>query len=280
MDDYNADQSIERPGGDIEEAAEHHAAGGPHEGNQLVWQARQADNMTRPGPSGGAHNGDNDNSGGGGTVPPEPDFDAKNGTDDPSVLAKLANIKATWMEQDVKYWFQEIEMQMEIYNIQSQWLKRVILANNLPEEVKAELKDILRKPKSQAPTLVYKELKLKIIQLFGPVEEEAFERAAALVLTSKPSALAKKITELLCTCDKPLENCCAAATVSALWKRQLPQQVRTAVAGMSLKENFENVLQKADDAYAPQDQQRKQMLPSHIYFGHWRCTTSAAQSVL
>ena len=97
---------------------------------------------------------------------------------------------------------------------------------------------------------MYKELKLKIIQLFGPVEEEAFERAAALVLTSKPSALAKKITELLCTCDKPLENCCAAATVSALWKRQLPQQVRTAVAGMSLKENFENVLQKADDAYA------------------------------
>ena len=38
--------------------------------------------------------------------------------------------------------------------------------------------------------------------------------------------------------------------MTGFWKRQLPQQVKTAVAGMSLREDFEAVCQKADDAWA------------------------------
>ena len=130
----------------------------------------------------------------------------------------------------------------------------MILSNNLTDEVKAEVKDTLKKPKSQAPPLVYKVLKKKILDLFGPKEGQRFEEAAQLVLTSKPSALAKRITELLCECNKdnPLEGCCQVETVSALWRRQLPQQVRSQIAGMSLKTNYEGTLKLADDVFAAQ----------------------------
>ena len=67
-------------------------------------------------------------------------------------------------------------------------------------------------------------------------------------MTHKPSALAKQLIEDLCECDPPLQ-CCAGKTVSAMWRDRLPQVVKTAVAGMSLKTDLETVLQKADDAY-------------------------------
>ena len=69
------------------------------------------------------------------------------------------------------------------------------------------------------------------------------------MLTGKPSALAKKITELLCECDPPLQ-CCAAETAAALWRKRLPPQIRARIAGMSLKSDFETVLSLADDVYA------------------------------
>ena len=74
----------------------------------------------------------------GGTATPDqpqpevmPQFEDSNGTDGPDVLNKLSSIKVPW-DDDVKYFFFEIENQMEIINVQSQWIKRVILANNLP----------------------------------------------------------------------------------------------------------------------------------------------------
>ena len=53
------------------------------------------------------------------------------GPDPPEVLSKLAGIKVPW-DQDVEYYFFEIENQMEIQGIRSQWLKRCVLANNIP----------------------------------------------------------------------------------------------------------------------------------------------------
>ena len=37
---------------------------------------------------------------------------------------------------------------------------------------------------------------------------------------------------------------------AASWKRQLPTQVKTAIAGMSMKDQFEDITKKADDVYA------------------------------
>ena len=200
------------------------------------------------------------------------DFEDVDTADAPEVMGKLASLKITWDPKDINWWFSELKMQMTLLNIQSQWIERVNLSNNLPDDVRGEVKDILKKPKSQAPALVYKVLKGKVLKLFGPREGQRFEEASQLVLTGKPSALAKRITELLCQCDTPLQQpaaapapaaaaaaaapaavpkaCCSAEIISALWRRQLPQQVRTRIAGMSLKAEYEAILQLADDTYA------------------------------
>ena len=180
------------------------------------------------------------------------DFEDVDAADAPEVLGKLTSIKVAWDPKDLKWWFTELEMQMTLINIQSQWIKRVILSNNLPDSVKSQVKDILKKTKSQAPAKVYKTLKTKVLELFGPREGDRFEEAASLVLTTTPSALAKRITELLCECDgdTPLTGCCQAETVSALWRRQLPQSVRSRIAGLSLKTSYDTTLKLADDVFA------------------------------
>ena len=168
-------------------------------------------------------------------------------------LGKLAAIKVPWNRSDVRYWFFEIENQMELINIQSQWVKRCILANNLPEIVKDEVKELLKKPKSKLISahdkMIYKALKSKVLKLFGKKEGDNYDLASQLMLTGKPSALAKKLTELLCECDPPLQ-CCATETVAALWRKRLPAQIRARIAGMSLKSDYDAVLTLADDVYA------------------------------
>ena len=193
------------------------------------------------------------------------DYDMQDEADGQDVMNKLGSVKVAWDKEDVRWWFTELENQMTLINIRSQWVKRVIVSNNLPEDVKAQVKDILKKPKSQAPTTVYKVIKTKVLNLFGPKEGENFEKAFALELTTTPSALAKRLVELLCQCEEPLGmtinqagdvtsgDCCQAETISALWRRKLPQQVRTRIAGQSLRQNYDVVLQLADDVYASLD---------------------------
>ena len=180
------------------------------------------------------------------------DFDDIDENDAADAVGKLASIKVPW-NTDVEYFFFELENQMELVQLKSQWLKRVVLANNLPEQVKDELKATLKKTKSTAPAKVYKVLKTKIFALFGPKEGDKYEKALQLQLTGKPSALAKQLAELLCKCDPPLssDDCCALDTVAAMWRRSLPQVVKSAVAGRSLKgPEFDRVIQTADDVFA------------------------------
>merc|ERR1711951_214979 len=88
--------------------------------------------------------------------------------------------------------------------------------------------------------------------LFGPREEESYEKALQMGLTSKPSALLKNLADELCDCSKKLEKCCSAKTVSAMWKKQLPQPVRSAVAGRSLAApgELKEIMKRADDTFA------------------------------
>ena len=178
------------------------------------------------------------------------EFEDVNEADGPEVLNKLANITVPW-DKDVNYFFFDLEMRMELVAIRSQWYKRIVLANNLPPQVRPELKSLLKKNKAQAGNTIYRDLKYKVIELFGPREEEAFEAASQLIMTGKPSAFAKELVDHLCKCDPPLQ-CCAAPTVSALWRRQLPPVVRAAIAGKSLSTHFADVIKLADDVHASQ----------------------------
>merc|ERR1712102_110279 len=97
-------------------------------------------------------------------------FDTIDAVDGADSLGKLSQVKVPWDPEDVEYWFTELELQIELFSIKSQWVKRVILANNLPENVRSQLKDILKVQKSQLNEnnkLIYKILKAKVLKLFG-----------------------------------------------------------------------------------------------------------------
>ena len=180
------------------------------------------------------------------------EVDVEDGVDGTNALNKVESIKLEWDKDDVRFWFNELESKFELIQIKSQWTKRHVLANLLPPLQKKEVKDLLMKSKAAAGTNIYKQLKTRLLEHFGPRVEDAFEEAAALVLVGKPSALAQRIITLLCKSAKPLENCCCEGTVMALWKRQLPPAVRAAIAGKSMagEDNLRAVLKHADDVFA------------------------------
>ena len=151
---------------------------------------------------------DNANAAAGGNPPPPPhNFEDINGQDGPEVMGKVGSVKIPW-DEDVEYFFFDLENQMEMINVQSQWVKRSILANNLPNHIRAEVKDTLKKVRAQVGPTVYKDIKVKVIKLYGRKVGENFERASQRLLLDKPSKLAKELVEDLCKCEDPLK-CCA-----------------------------------------------------------------------
>lgn len=174
------------------------------------------------------------------------DFEDENGTDGADVHKQKITLK--FDPEDIVFWFGQLEDEMTWAGAKSQWTKRQILNQNLPPEVRAEVKTELRKTQTQAGVTAYKTIKVKLIKIFGPKQGEAYMKAAKLVNTGKPSQLAKKLVDLLCNCSPPLaNNCCMAKVIAGMWKLQMPEQVRTAVANKELTaENFEEYMDIAD----------------------------------
>ena len=179
-------------------------------------------------------------------------YDVDEGVDDKDAQSKTSSLKLDFDRTDVVFWFQQLEMHLQTAGIKAQWTKRLLLHKQLPPDVIAELKDLLRKDKSRAGAQPYKDLKDRIIETFGQKPEDAFEEAEALMLVGKPSQLCNRLVNILCPEHPDLANCCAARMVSGLWRKKLPQEVRQQVAGMSLvgKDNMKATLNKADSVYA------------------------------
>ena len=97
--------------------------------------------------------------------------------------------------------------------------------------------------------LIYKKCKARLLEVYGPKPDEDFKKGLAVVMTGLPSEAAKDIRALLCEKDPPLKNCCCHKSVGSIWRDLLPPTVKAAVAGMDLKENFENTVKHADSVY-------------------------------
>merc|ERR1711923_624841 len=110
-------------------------------------------------------------------TPPAVNFEDENGIDGDKALDKVDSVKVKWDEADLKFFFTELEDAMEMIQVRSQWLKRQVLSRALDPQVKAEVKDLLVKKKSEAGNDIYKVLKNRLLELFGPRKEDAYEEA-------------------------------------------------------------------------------------------------------
>ena len=87
------------------------------------------------------------------------------------------------------------------------------------------------------------------LSIHGASPERDFDMAMDMVITGKPSQIARKLVKLICKDKKPLVNCCCATAVSSRWKKLIPKVVKTSVASLDFKSQFDQVLRVADDVW-------------------------------
>ena len=134
-------------------------------------------------------------------------FEDQNFPDDEDAWKKTLSFK--FNRNDPQFWINNVEAEMTSFGINLQWSRRnALMAKDiLPEDVIEELKPLLRLSKTDAGPYIYKTLKEEILTLFAPKEENAYEKAAARRLTTRPSALGKLLINDICPGVKPFENC-------------------------------------------------------------------------
>ena len=173
-------------------------------------------------------------------------------TDEPDtgdLYQKCAAIKLPF-SKNIKLWFQQLETKMRFIGVKSQFLKLQVLTDRLPSEVAEEVKDLLYVTEDTATATCYKVVKVRLLDIYGPKEEEDIELATSLVLTSTPSQLARRIVDLVCEGTPKLEGCHCPKLVLWLWKKRLPEQVKAGIADMSFKNGgFEATIKHADAIY-------------------------------
>ena len=194
----------------------------------------------------------------GGDVPPPPvimvDFDIQDEADEGTAQVEARAIKLDFDRKDIKGWLHRLEVRLEWAGVKSQWLKRLCLENMLPQDIAHPCNDLFGLTKTEAAAEastknIYKVCKDRLLKVFGPKPKENYRKAMTIVLTGLPSEAAKEIRTLICEKKPPLVNCCCATSVSEKWENILPQEVKVAIAGMDFKNEFDKVVQKADDAY-------------------------------
>ena len=187
-------------------------------------------------------------------VPAEPvimaDFDAENGTDGKSALSDLKAVQCPFIQDDIVFWFGQLEGQLEIIEVKSQWMKRIAVQRFLPPEVQTEVRSLLSLGKTAAGDDIYLKIKRELIELFGHKPEDGYTRAKNRVLTGKPSQLGKLIINDLCKKDTKLQGCCCADTTWGMFREALPIVVRNHIAEETFSaDTYKKIFKKADQVF-------------------------------
>ena len=178
------------------------------------------------------------------------DFDTENGTDGEKALGKLGSIKCEFDKNDIEYWFSELEGQLEVIEVKSQWLKRTALQRFLPPEIKAEAKTLFKITKGNAGNDIYKRIKAKLVNLYGQKPEDAYARAKARVMTGKPSQLGEALVDDICRCDVKLSADCCAVIIWGMFREALPVVIRNHIAQLQFnKDTYQNIFTICDQIH-------------------------------
>ena len=177
-------------------------------------------------------------------------FDTQNKADAPEAVTKAATIKLEYNQKEIDFWFNQLEAMMKFRGVKHQWTKLQVLITLLPANVCSEVKHLLRLREETAGNDCYKKVKNELIRMFGMQEEDKYEVASGLILTTTPSQLCRRIIDIVCPDHPTLEGCCSAPIIQGMWKAQLPKAVRNALAGKSIKGgNLNSVLELADAVF-------------------------------
>ena len=180
-------------------------------------------------------------------MPNNVDFDAENKDDAATSQSEARSIKVEWDSTDVKFWFSQLEGEMLMASVGSQWLKKTILQRNLPNKQKEDVKAYLSLGKQEAGDSIYLDIKTELLRIYGPRPADSYKKALSRTMTGLPSQLGSQIIDDICKKNKKLEGCCCDQAAFALWSLQLPVSVRAHISGMEFnKTTYKNVFEAAD----------------------------------
>ena len=103
------------------------------------------------------------------------DFDQENGQDGDKAQSEGRSIKVEFEPNDIKFWFSQLEDEMLMASVKSQWLKKTILQRNLPNKQKEDVKAYLTLSKTEAGGDIYFRIKQEIVRIYAPKPQDAYQ---------------------------------------------------------------------------------------------------------
>ena len=178
-------------------------------------------------------------------------FEDENGRDNANALSEaLRHLSNFAFEQDdLGFYFNQIETKMAAAGVKKNFTKLQVLSSIIPPHVTKEVKSVLRKGEEEfGENMPYKVLKREIISIFGKKGHKNVEEALNLVITDRPSTLARELVDKLCKHELDCE--CCPDIIFCLWKKQLSTTVKAGIAKEKFnKDNFKNIIALADSIH-------------------------------
>ena len=196
------------------------------------------------GPSGCSNKADN---------MPDPvtvDFDREEKVDGEKAQDLARSIKVEFTATDINFWFSQLEDEMLLAGVGSQWLKKTILQRNLPVRQKEDVKGFLTLPKTAAGAHIYLDIKLELIRIYAPKPMESYKKALTRTMVGLPSQLGHQLVDDICKKPVKMEGCCCPPHVQALWTLQLPVNVRSHISNREFTSaTYKSVFEAADQCF-------------------------------
>ena len=181
---------------------------------------------------------------------PEVDFDLENKEDGDKAQENARHIKIDFEPNNVRFWFSQLEAEMLLANIGTQWLKKTVLQRNLPNKQKEDVQAYLELPRTQAGANIYYDIKQEIIRIYAPKPQTAYKRALGRTMVGLPSQLGHQIVNDVCKKPVKLVGCCCSAAVLAIWEMKLPIEVRAHISNKEFTATtYKEVFEAADKVH-------------------------------
>ena len=192
----------------------------------------------------------NDNQNNQPAAPAAVDYDKANTADGDKAQDYARAIKIEYEPANIKFWFSQLEGEMLMASVGSQWLKKTILQRNLPNKQKMDVMALLTLTQAEAGDTIYFDIKSELLRIYAQKPQDSYKVALTRTMTGLPSQLGHQIVQDICKKSKKLEGCCCDAATFALWSIQLPVNIRAHISNMTFNSTtYKDVFEQADKVY-------------------------------
>ena len=123
------------------------------------------------------------------------------------------HIKVDFDVNDIKFWFSQLEDEMELASIGKQWLKKTVLQRILPVKQKEDVKSFLTLQKAYAGDHIYHDIKTALIRTYALKPQDSYRRALTRTMVGLPSQLGYQIVDDVCKKPSKMDGCCCASNL-------------------------------------------------------------------